>query len=48
MSDLQPAEFGGTVGKGLFLRFQDFLKNPDDPEAIAKALEEDAAAAFKE
>lgn len=46
LSDLQPAEFGGTVGKGLFLRFQDFLQNPDDPEATAKALEKDAAKAF--
>lgn len=47
LSDLQPAAFGGTVGKGLFLRFQDFLKNPDDPQAIAEALEQDAARAFK-
>jgi len=47
LSDLQPAAFGGTVGKGLFLRFQDFLKNPDDPQSIAKLLEKDAAAAFK-
>jgi spermidine/putrescine-binding protein len=46
LSDLQPAEFGGTVGKGLFLRFQDFLQNPDDPEAVAKALEKDASKAF--
>jgi len=48
LSDLQPAAFGGTVGKGLFLRFQDFLQNPDDPESIAKALERDAAKAFKD
>ena len=47
MSDLQPAEFGGTVGKGLFLRFQDFLKNPDDPQSVAEDLEKDAAAAYK-
>lgn len=47
LSDLQPAEFGGTVGRGLFLRFQDFLKNPGDPQAIAEALEKDAAKAFK-
>ncbi|MFP5351005.1 MAG: ABC transporter substrate-binding protein [Actinomycetota bacterium] len=46
LSDLQPAEFGGTVGKGLFLRFQDFLQNPDDPEAAAAALEKDAKKAF--
>jgi multiple sugar transport system substrate-binding protein/alpha-glucoside transport system substrate-binding protein len=47
LSDLQPAAFGGTVGKGLFLRFQDFLKNPDDAQSIAAALEKDAAKAFK-
>lgn len=47
LSDLQPAAFGGTVGKGLFLRFQDFLQNPDDPQAVAEALEKDAAKAFK-
>ncbi|HJR45074.1 MAG TPA: ABC transporter substrate-binding protein [Actinomycetota bacterium] len=46
LSDLQPAEFGGTVGKGLFLRFQDFIQSPDDPEAAAAALEKDAAKAF--
>ncbi|MFP5299094.1 MAG: ABC transporter substrate-binding protein [Actinomycetota bacterium] len=47
LSDLQPAEFGGTVGRGLFLRFQDFLKNPDDAQGIAEALEQDAAKAYK-
>jgi alpha-glucoside transport system substrate-binding protein len=47
LSDLQPAAFGGTVGRGLFSRFQDFLRNPDDPEAVADALEKDAAKAFK-
>jgi len=46
LSDLQPAAFGGTVGSGLFLRFQDFLKAPDDPMATARALEKDAAKAF--
>lgn len=47
LSDLQPAAFGGTVGRGLFLRFQDFLKNPSDAEGIAEALEKDAAKAYK-
>src|SRR5918992_68776 len=42
MSDLQPPEFGGTSGRGLWLRFQDFLKAPDDPESIARDLEKDA------
>jgi ABC-type glycerol-3-phosphate transport system substrate-binding protein len=47
LSDLQPAAFGGTVGSGLFLRFQDFLKNPGDPETIAQQLERDAARAYE-
>jgi len=47
MSDLQPPEFGGTTGRGLWLRFQDFLKNPDDAQGIAQALEKDAKKAFK-
>ena len=46
MSDLQPPEFGGTSGRGLWLRFQDFLKNPADPMSIARALEKDAQKAF--
>lgn len=45
MSDLQPSEFGGTTGQGLFGAFQDFVGDPD-PQAIAEALEEDAAEAF--
>lgn len=47
LSDLQPAAFGGTVGKGLFLRFQDFVRAPDDPMAVAEALEREAARAFR-
>lgn len=46
MSDLQPPEFGGTSGRGLWLRFQDFVMNPDDPQSIMKALEKDAKKAF--
>lgn len=46
LSDLQPPEFGGTTGRGLWLRFQDFLKDPSDAEGIAAALEKDAAKAF--
>ena len=45
MSDLQPSEFGGTTGQGLFGGFQEFVRNPD-PQATAQALEEDAAEAF--
>jgi alpha-glucoside transport system substrate-binding protein len=46
MSDLQPAEFGATAGRGMFRRFQQFLENPNDPEGVARNLEQDAAAAF--
>jgi maltose-binding protein MalE len=47
MSDLAPAAFGGTVGKGEWKDLQDFLKNPSNPQATAQKLEADAAAAFK-
>jgi alpha-glucoside transport system substrate-binding protein len=46
LSDLQPAEFGGTVGQGLFKLFQDFLKTPDDVDGISQKMEDAAAAAF--
>jgi alpha-glucoside transport system substrate-binding protein len=46
LSDLQPAEFGGTVGQGLFKDFQDFLANPTDIDGIAQQMEDDAAAAY--
>ena len=46
LSDLQPAEFGGTVGQGLFKLFQDFLKNPQDVDGIAQQMEDAAAKAF--
>lgn len=45
MSDLQPSEFGGTTGQGLFGGFQEFVRNPD-PQEIAEELEEDASEAF--
>jgi ABC-type glycerol-3-phosphate transport system substrate-binding protein len=46
MSDLQPAEFGGTVGQGLFKLFQDFLANPNDIDGVTQEMEDAAAAAF--
>jgi alpha-glucoside transport system substrate-binding protein len=46
LSDLQPAEFGGTVGQGLFKDFQDFLANPTDIDGIAQQMEDNAAAAY--
>jgi alpha-glucoside transport system substrate-binding protein len=48
LSDLQPAEFGGTVGQGLFKLFQDFLRNPDNVDGIAQQMEDAAAQAFGE
>jgi alpha-glucoside transport system substrate-binding protein len=46
LSDLQPAEFGGTVGQGLFKLFQDFLKNPSDVDGIAQQMEAAAKKAY--
>jgi alpha-glucoside transport system substrate-binding protein len=46
LSDLQPASFGGTVGQGEFKIFQDFLKNPQNVDGIASALESAAAKAY--
>jgi hypothetical protein len=47
LSDLVPAAFGGTPGRGLFKQFQDFLRNPQDVDGITKQMEEAAAAADK-
>jgi len=46
LSDLQPAEFGATVGQGMWRAFQDFLRDPDDVEGTQQALERAAARAF--
>jgi alpha-glucoside transport system substrate-binding protein len=46
MSDLQPSEFGGTPGQGMWKHLTDFLANPENVDQIAEALEADAAAAF--
>ncbi|MDQ3954001.1 MAG: ABC transporter substrate-binding protein [Actinomycetota bacterium] len=46
ISDLQPAAFGATAGRGMWLRLQEFVQSLD-AEATAQALEEDAAKAFK-
>jgi alpha-glucoside transport system substrate-binding protein len=45
LSDLQPAEFGGTVGQGLFKLFQDFYANPGNVDQIAQQMERAAAKA---
>lgn len=46
MSDLQPAEFGGTAGQGLWKLFQDFIRNPDDIDGITQQMERAASRAF--
>jgi alpha-glucoside transport system substrate-binding protein len=46
MSDLQPSEFGGTPGQGLFKHFTDFVQNPDNIDGITQAMEADAKKAF--
>ncbi|MBI3686184.1 MAG: extracellular solute-binding protein [Actinobacteria bacterium] len=47
MSDLAPAAFGGTPGKGEWKLLQDFLTNPADVNGTAQKLEAAAAAAFR-
>jgi alpha-glucoside transport system substrate-binding protein len=46
MSDLQPAAFGATAGRGMWLRFQQFLETLD-AQKTAKDLEADARKAYK-
>ena len=47
MSDLAPADFGGTPGQGEWKILQDFLRSPDDVQGTAEALESAAKKAFK-
>jgi ABC-type glycerol-3-phosphate transport system substrate-binding protein len=47
LSDLQPAEFGATVGQGLFRLFQDFLANPADIDGVTQRMEQEAAGAHR-
>ena len=47
MSDLAPAEFGGTPGQGEWKILGDFFKNPKDVDGTASALESAAAKAYK-
>lgn len=46
LSDLQPAEFGGTPGQGMWRILQDFLVDPGDVDGTARQLEAAAARAF--
>lgn len=47
MSDLQPPEFGGTPGQGMWKILQDFLGDPSDVEGTAQELEDAAAQAHE-
>ena len=47
LSDLQPGEFGGTEGQGLWKLFQDLVNNPDDIDGIAQQMEQAASKAFQ-
>ena len=46
LSDLQPAEFGGTAGQGLFGLLQEWLRDTGNVEGITQQLEDQAARAF--
>ena len=47
MSDLAPAEFGGTPSRGEWALLQQFADNPSNVDGIATQLEQAAAAAFR-
>ncbi|MDQ3661646.1 MAG: extracellular solute-binding protein [Actinomycetota bacterium] len=47
LADLQPPEFGATVGQGLWKLFQDFLRDPSDVDGTAAKIEKAAAKAFE-
>ncbi|MFN2557054.1 MAG: ABC transporter substrate-binding protein [Nitriliruptorales bacterium] len=47
MSDLAPAEFGGTPGRGEWALLQQFADNPANVDGSAAQLEQAAVAAFK-
>jgi alpha-glucoside transport system substrate-binding protein len=46
LSDLQPAAFGATTGRGMWQIMLDFLENPDDAQGTAEQLEQEANRAF--
>jgi ABC-type glycerol-3-phosphate transport system substrate-binding protein len=47
LSDLVPAQFGGTPAQGMWKVLQDFLQNPTDVQGTAQALEAAAAPAYR-
>jgi ABC-type glycerol-3-phosphate transport system substrate-binding protein len=44
LSDVQPSEFGGATG--MWLVFQEFLRNPEDVDGVAQRLQEKARTAW--
>jgi alpha-glucoside transport system substrate-binding protein len=46
LSDLQPTEFGATTGQGIWGIFQDFVRDPNDVDGTAEALEAAAKQAY--
>jgi ABC-type glycerol-3-phosphate transport system substrate-binding protein len=48
LSDLQPSEFGGTPGQGLWARLQDFLRDPSAIDQVTQQIEAAAARAYGE
>jgi ABC-type glycerol-3-phosphate transport system substrate-binding protein len=46
LSDLQPVEFGGTTGAGMWAALRDFLADPSDIAGTMARLEADADAAW--
>ena len=48
LSDLQPTEFGATTGQGMWGIMIDFLRNPNDVDGTAEALEQAATQAYGE
>ena len=47
LADLQPPEFGATVGQGLWKAFQDFLLDPSNVDQIAAKIEKAADKSFE-
>lgn len=47
MSDLQPAAFGATVGKGMWQAMTEFMENPNNVDGTAQKLEREAKRAFE-
>jgi alpha-glucoside transport system substrate-binding protein len=45
LSDLTPPAFGATDGQGMWKILQDYLANPDNPQATAQQLEQAASRA---